>query len=107
MKIPYGKVTNKTEAYQAVRGVITPELMEKFKVNPEFSYTENESIAAKGKGFSFELKFLETEVEVHLELSGLLKAFKKQVLTGIEKQVNKVISWIIQSEFFRAIPIFL
>lgn len=91
LKIPFNNCTTKAEAYLAVKSVLTPTLMAKFKVNPEFTYYENESIAAKGKGFDFELKFQDDAVEVHLNLGLFLKAFKTQVLAGIEKQVTRII----------------
>ncbi len=91
LKIPYGQVTNREEAYNAVRGVITPEFIGKLKVQPDFYYSENESIAAKGKGFEFELRFNDDSVEVYLKLGLLFKAFKQQALDLIEKKINKVI----------------
>lgn len=90
IKIPYNNCTNAEEAYEIVKKTITPELMAKFKVNPEFEYFDRE-IIAKGKGFTFTMKFSDSEVQGSLDLGFLLKAFRGQVLGALEKQIKRIV----------------
>lgn len=92
MKINYDKVTTKEEAYTAAKAAITPELIDRFKVKAEINYDDaNSIVSAKGKGFALNISFYDTECEIDLDLSFMLKPIKSKILEGIEKQVKRIV----------------
>jgi hypothetical protein len=90
LRINFNKNSNKEEAYEAVKGAITPELLAKFQVKATLDYKED-LICAKGKGFKLDLGFEDNACTVKIDLSFLLKPLKGKVLEGIEKQLNRII----------------
>jgi len=92
MKISYNKVTSKEEAYSAAKAAITPDLIDRFKVKADINYDDSNSIvSAKGKGFGLDIKFYESECEINLDLSFMLKPLKSKIIEGIEKQVKRIV----------------
>lgn len=92
MKINYQKVTTKEQAYTAAKSAITPELIDRFKVKADINYDDSNSVvSAKGKGFTLNISFYESECEIDLDLSFMLKPLKSKILEGIEKQVKRII----------------
>lgn len=91
LTINYEKVTNKEEAYSAVKARITPELIAKWNVKADFTYNENASIVAKGKGFELTMNFDEATATVDLKLGILLKAFRGKVLESVDRQLRRAI----------------
>lgn len=90
MRVDYSKLGSKDEAYRAVKGAITPELISTFKVKATLDYAEDK-IIAKGKGFVLEMEFFESYCEIKTDLSLLLRPLKTKVLSSIEHQLKKVI----------------
>lgn len=90
LKVSYNKNATKEEAYEAVKGAITPELLAKFQVKAKIDY-KDDLICAKGKGFKLDLGFSDDACSVKIDLSFLLKPLKGKVLEGIEKQLNRII----------------
>lgn len=88
--VDYNKVSNKDEAYNAVKEAVTPELLAKFQVKADINY-HNDKISAKGKGFKLDIFFNEETCSAKIDLSFLLKPLKGKVLEGIEKQLNRII----------------
>lgn len=89
-KVSYKQVKNKDEAYQAALAQITPEYIEKWKINAEISYDEpGKKITAKGKGFTLCLSFDETQCLVDLDLSFLLKPLRGTIMEQVEKKLQK------------------
>lgn len=92
VKINYQNVTNKEEAFQAVKNSITEETLAKFKVTANIQANENtKTILADGKGFKLSMIFHDDAVEVDLDLSMMLKPFKGKVLGTIESMVKKAV----------------
>ena len=92
LRIPYGKVTNKEEAYSVVKKNITPQTMERFKVKAELDYNDQaRCIMAKGPGFTMNLTFEDSQACIKLDLSLLLRPLKNKVLQTLEKQLKSVI----------------
>lgn len=92
MKISYEKVTSKNEAYTAAKAAITPELIDRFKVKADVNYDDGNSIvSAKGKGFELKIQFFDTECEINLDLSFMLKPLRGKIEEGIEKQVKRIV----------------
>tara|TARA_B100001971_G_C18268036_1_gene596530 strand:+ start:106173 stop:106451 length:279 start_codon:yes stop_codon:yes gene_type:complete len=92
MKISYEKVTNKEEAYTAAKSAITPDLIDRFKVKADINYDDaNSVVSAKGKGFDLSIQFYETECEVKLDLSFMLKPLRSKIEEGIQKQVKRIV----------------
>lgn len=92
MKVQYTKVSNKDEAYEAVRSKVNDEMMKKFKVKADITYNDSvKNINAKGKGFELNLNFLEDRVESDLSLSLLLRALKSKINSELEKELTKVV----------------
>jgi hypothetical protein len=90
LQVPYKQAKSKDEAYKIACEQITPDYVAKFNVKAEIAYDESRGlIKAVGKGFTLELSFKETQADVSLELSFLLKAFKKTILETIERKLNK------------------
>ncbi len=90
IKVNYDKLDNKNDAYEAVKGAITPELLARFQVKADITY-EDDKISAKGKGFELDLLFDENFCGAKITLSFLLKPLKGKILEGIEKQLKRVV----------------
>ncbi len=90
LKVDYNKNESKADAYEAVKGAITPELLARFQVKAQLSYSED-LISAKGKGFKLDLSFEDNACTAKIDLSFLLKPLKGKILEGIEKQLNRII----------------
>lgn len=90
VKIPYKNVSNKEEAFTAVKAAVTPELLAKWQVKAEITYGDY-TVNAKGKGFELKVDFHEDCCEVAVDLAFLLKPLKGKILEGVEKQFNRVI----------------
>lgn len=92
LNVKYQKVTNKEEAYSAIKGHITPELLEKFKVKADVDYRDSKhEIYAKGKGFELNISLLDDEAQATIKLSLVLRPLKGKILEGIEKQLKQVV----------------
>lgn len=92
VEVEYTKVSNSDEAWEAVKGAITPQMMERFKVKAKIDYKEaDKSIKAKGKGFELNIDLLDDKATAGLTLSLLLKPLKGKILEGIEKQLKRVV----------------
>ncbi|MEC7275717.1 MAG: hypothetical protein VXV96_05295 [Bdellovibrionota bacterium] len=90
LKVPYNKLSNKEDAYKEACALITPEYIEKWKIKADISYDEaNTKLQAKGKGFTLDLVFTDTQAEVNCDLSFMLKPFKKSVLETIEGKLKR------------------
>lgn len=89
-KIEYNKVKSKEEAYNVVKEAVTPELLARFQVKATLDYKED-LISAKGTGFKLDMGFDDTGVWYKIDLSFLLKPLKAKILTGIEKQLLRII----------------
>lgn len=90
MKIPYKNVSNKEEAFSAVKGAVTPELLAKWQVKADIVYGDY-TVNAKGKGFELKVDFFDEHCEVGVDLAFLLKPLKSKILEGVEKQFNRVV----------------
>ena len=90
LKIPYANVANKDEAMKKVKGAITPEMLEKFKVKADITH-DDDCVAATGKGFDLKATFEEDHCAVKLELGFLFKPLKGKILEGLQKQFKKII----------------
>lgn len=91
LKVPYGKVTDKKQAYELAKKHV-PEAISKFgvKANVDFDDAAT-SMKAKGTGFDVKISFTDKEVQVSVDLSFLLKPLKGKVLETLEKQLKKVV----------------
>ena len=88
----YKNVKSSKEAYKKVKAHINPELMKKFKVRAEMEYNDDDLIiTANGKGFTLVVTFLDTEAEVDLNLSLMLKPLKGMVMGTLSKEIEAVI----------------
>lgn len=90
LKIPYTNVTNKDEAFTAVKGAVTPELLAKWQVKADITYGDY-VVNAKGKGFELNVLFKEDHCEINVNLAFLLKPLKGKILEGIQKQFTRVV----------------
>lgn len=90
LKVPYKNLTNKEEAYKEACSLITPEYIEKWKIKADITHdASNHTIKAKGKGFTLELIFANSEAQVKCDLSLMLRPFKKNVLETIESKLKR------------------
>ena len=90
LSIAYNKATSMTEAFDLAKEQITPEYVAKFKVKSEISYErDNGKMIATGKGFTLTLNFSESECEVSLKLSLLLKPLRGKILEAVERKLQK------------------
>jgi hypothetical protein len=88
--IVYKKSKNAAEAYTNVKGAVTPEYIEKFKVSAKIKYDEKKKlIIADGTGFTLEISFTEKEVGLNLKLSLILRPIKGKVLETLEREIKK------------------
>lgn len=92
LTIPYQKASSKQEAYAKVKEAVTPEAIEKFKVNADLEYKDTtHQIVAHGTGFELNIDFLDDKAEIKLTLSFVLRPLKKKILGSIEKQVTRLV----------------
>ena len=90
LKIDYKNVKNKDEAFLKVKSLITPEYIQKFQVKANVVCDENKKIVtATGSGFTLKLSLNDTNCDVDLELSLILRALKSKILEKIEYQISK------------------
>ena len=90
-KVNFNKASSKAEAYELVKARITPEYIQKWKVNADLSYDPSDKIVAKGKGFTLTMSFSDSDCEVSLELGMLLKPLKSMINGEVEKQITNTI----------------
>jgi len=90
LKLNYSNVTNKEEAYNAVKLAVTPELLAKWQVKVELEYN-TDNISAKGKGFTLNVDFKDDHCAIKLDVSFLLKPLKGKILEGVAKQFQRVV----------------
>lgn len=92
VKVSYQHCETKEQAYDEVIKQITPELLAKYNVPVDFDYAAKESrISAIGKGFKLHVFFYEDHLTLDLQMSLLLRPFRKQILQSLEKQLGKVV----------------
>ena len=90
LKVPFSQASDSTDAYKRACQQITPEYIEKFKVKADISYDESaKKIEANGKGFTLTLNFTNSETQVSIKLSLMLRAFKGTVLETVERKLKK------------------
>ena len=90
LKVPYNNITTADEAYGKAKELITPEYIAKWKVKADVSLNDaTKCITAKGKGFTLELAFQDTQAEVKCDLSLMLRAFKGTILEAVESKLKK------------------
>jgi hypothetical protein len=90
LSIPFTIAKTADEAFEEAKKQITPEYVAKFNVKADVDIDNTKKeIVAKGKGFKLSLSFSGTETSVGVELSFLLRPFKKQVLDAIERKLKK------------------
>jgi hypothetical protein len=88
--IAYKKSKNAAEAYANVKGAVTKEYIDKFKVSAKIKYDEKKKlIVAEGTGFTLEIGFSDKEVELNLKLSLILRPIKGKVLETLEREIKK------------------
>ncbi len=91
LKVPYSKITDKKQGYEAAKKLI-PEVITKFGVKADMNNDDaKNTLKAKGTGFDAKIEFTDTEAIVNLDLSFLLKPLKGKILETIEKQIKKVV----------------
>jgi hypothetical protein len=91
IKVPYSKITNKTEGYEAAKKLI-PDVIAKFGVKADVkNHDGSTTIDAKGTGFGAKIEFKDSEAVVSVDLSFLLKPLKGKILETIEKQIKKIV----------------
>jgi predicted secreted protein len=89
VKVQYVKCSSADEAYAYAKSKITDDYIAKFQVKADVSYDDsNANMKASGKGFDLELNFKEDHVLIDLNLSMMLRPFKKTVLSRIEGELK-------------------
>lgn len=92
LELNYNNMSNKDEAYSAIKSKVNEEMISKFKVKAAVvADDENQKIIAKGKGFELTLDFLETKLVVDLDLSFLLKPLRSKINSELEKELGRVL----------------
>lgn len=92
LKIPYSNVTNSEEAFNLAKEVVTPEYVAKYNVKADVTFDEgSKTIAAKGKGFELSIFFADSEAEVSITLSLLLRPVKKTILDAVGRKLEKTV----------------
>ena len=92
VEIRYNNLSNKDQAYEAVKSRVDEEMMRKFKVKAKVTPSDaDKKIKAKGKGFELTLNFLEDKVVADISLSLLLRPLKSKINSELEKELGKVL----------------
>lgn len=64
LNVPYSKATDKNKAFESARDIL-PEIAAKFGIKADTQINEKtKCIKAKGKGFSAQIEFIETNAIV-------------------------------------------
>ena len=88
--VRYSKVETPDQAFEAAKGQITAQYLEKWNVKADLNYDKAaKRIHAKGKGFDLSLTFKERETLIDIELSLMLRAFKNKIVTTIEEKLKR------------------
>lgn len=88
--VRYTKSNNPDEAFEAAKGQITADYLQKWNVNADISYDKPaHKISAKGKGFDLSLTFKESETLLDVNLSLMLKPFKGKIVSTIEEKLKR------------------
>lgn len=92
LTVPYNNVSNADEAFNLAKEVVTPEYVAKYNVKADVSFDEgSKTIAAKGKGFDLSIFFADSQAEVNIKLSLILRPVKKTVLDAVGRKLEKTI----------------
>ena len=92
LRVPYKKVENAEQAYILVKSSLNSDLVAKYKVKANITSDDSRRVIyAKGKGFALEASFEESEVEIEIKLSFLLKGLKNRITSTIEKQFLEIL----------------
>ena len=90
LAVPYDKMDSAESAFQAALKEITPEYVAKWKIKADISNDPGKKrITATGKGFELNITFTDSQAEVDISLSFLLKAAKGKVLSEVEKKLQR------------------
>ena len=90
MNINYEKAKSSKEAYQVVKTSITPDSLRKYNVEAQFKYDESiPQIVATGKGFTLTMNFYDDSLNMDLDLSFMLKAFKSKIEGMLSTELKK------------------
>ena len=87
----YKKVDCHQKAYQLVKSALNSDFIKKYKINPEFDYKENHCIKAIGSGFSLQIDFKKSHLEVDLNLAFPFKLLKPKILASIKKEIGQIV----------------
>lgn len=88
----YTKVDNFDDAYANVEKYITPQNIQKFKVNAEIDYDKaGKKMVASGKGFTLNVNFFDDRVELHLKLSLILRPLRKTILGTMDREFSRLV----------------
>lgn len=88
--VNYTQAKDKADAFARAKAKITPEYVAKFQVKADIDYNEAAGVmTAKGKGFTLTLNFGQSSVDVGLDVSLLLRAFKGKIVDKIKRELER------------------
>ncbi len=88
----YKQVSDIEEAFSRVQEYVTPENMQKFKVNAQIEYDRDQHLmVASGKGFTLNVVFFSDRIELSLDTSFFLKPLRKTILKTLEDEFTKLV----------------
>jgi hypothetical protein len=92
LKVQYNKVEDPKDAYNLVKKNLDPQEWQAFGIEASITCQDRQRlICAEGSGFKLQIKFQQNEADLDLELSLLLKAFKKKIMQMIEQRLGEII----------------
>jgi hypothetical protein len=92
MLVKYQKVSTKEQAYEVIKTNITAETIAKYKVKAELEYKPDQyKIFASGKGFNLTMSFNDTNAEIELNLSLLLKPLKGKIMDSLVRNFERLL----------------
>jgi len=92
LKLDYKKVEGRKEAYSLVKKNLKPTDWEEFGIKAQVDCQDRRrEITAKGTGFTLFIHFADEMAELDLDLSLLLRPFKKRILAVIEKRLRELL----------------
>ena len=93
LKFDYKNSSGKDEAFNKVKEYVTPELLlAKFKIRTTVDYdSSNLRVLAKGKGFTFQMSFLDGNATSTLNLSFFLKPMAPRISETLIKHLSTII----------------
>lgn len=90
--VSYKKFSDKASAFAHVKENFNKQSLAKYKVQPDLSFNESDyQVLAEGKGYTITLDFTDSQVEIGMKLSLLVRPMKGKILDLLQKELGTIL----------------